>query len=85
MTIVEEKGMLKPTLSVNRKAVNLVNTLIDQADTFGVLVRKTTSGATVIDAGIDARGGFAAGQVITENLSRRLRQSRNHLQTVWRP
>jgi methenyltetrahydromethanopterin cyclohydrolase len=58
--------MLKPTLSVNRKAMNLVKALIDQADTFGVLVRKTTSGATVIDAGIDARGGFAAGQVITE-------------------
>lgn len=58
--------MLKPTLSVNRRAYNLVKTLIDQADVFGVLVRKTTSGATVIDAGIDARGGFAAGQVITE-------------------
>ena len=58
--------MLKPTLSVNRKAMNLVKTLIDKADTFGVLVRKTTSGATVIDAGIDARGGFGAGQIITE-------------------
>ena len=58
--------MLKPTLSVNRRAYNLVKTLIDQADVFGVFVRKTTSGATVIDAGIDARGGFAAGQVITE-------------------
>jgi methenyltetrahydromethanopterin cyclohydrolase len=58
--------MLKPTLSVNRKAYTLVKKLCDQADLFGVLVRKTTVGATVIDAGIDTRGGFAAGQVITE-------------------
>jgi methenyltetrahydromethanopterin cyclohydrolase len=58
--------MLKPTLSVNRKAYTLVKKLCDQADLFGVLVRKTTAGATVIDAGIDTRGGFAAGQVITE-------------------
>lgn len=30
------------------------------------MVRETTSGATIIDAGIKARGGFLAGKIITE-------------------
>ena len=53
-------------LSVNRIAYNLVKRLCDRADEFGVLVRKMPSGATLIDAGIKAQGGFAAGQTITE-------------------
>lgn len=53
-------------LSVNRIAYNLVERLCDQADEFGVIVKKMESGATLIDAGIKAQGGFAAGQIITE-------------------
>ena len=58
--------MPKPKLSVNQIAYNLVKKLCDRADEFGVIVKKTQSGATLIDAGIEARGGFAAGQTITE-------------------
>jgi len=58
--------MTTPKLSVNRIAYNLVKNLCDNADKFGVIVKKTPSGATLIDAGIEARGGFAAGQTITE-------------------
>ena len=58
--------MPTPKLSVNRIAYNLVKNLCDRADEFGVIVKKTPSGATLIDAGIEARGGFAAGQAITE-------------------
>jgi methenyltetrahydromethanopterin cyclohydrolase len=53
-------------LSVNLIAYNLVKQLCDRADKFGVIVKKMLSGATLIDAGIEARGGFAAGQTITE-------------------
>jgi methenyltetrahydromethanopterin cyclohydrolase len=53
-------------LSVNRIAYNLVKRLCDRADEFGVIVKKMPSGATLIDAGIEAQGGFAAGQTITE-------------------
>lgn len=53
-------------LSVNRIAYNLVERLCDRADEFGVIVKKMESGATLIDAGIEAQGGFAAGQIITE-------------------
>ena len=58
--------MPTPKLSVNRIAFNLVKKLCDHADKFGVLVKKMPSGTTLIDAGIEARGGFAAGQTITE-------------------
>jgi len=58
--------MTTPKLSVNQLALNLVNRLRDHADEFGVLVKKMPSGATVIDAGIKAQGGYLAGQIITE-------------------
>jgi methenyltetrahydromethanopterin cyclohydrolase len=53
-------------LSVNRNAHSLVKRLCDCADEFGVIVKKSSSGATLIDAGIEARGGFSSGQLITE-------------------
>ncbi len=53
-------------LSVNRAAYSLVKRLCDRADEFGVIVKEVESGATLIDAGITAKGGFAAGQIITE-------------------
>jgi methenyltetrahydromethanopterin cyclohydrolase len=58
--------MATPKLSVNQLAYDLVNWLCDQTDEFGVLVKKTPSGATLIDTGIKAKGGFAAGRVLTE-------------------
>ncbi|MCW4015224.1 MAG: methenyltetrahydromethanopterin cyclohydrolase [Candidatus Bathyarchaeota archaeon] len=53
-------------LSVNQLAYSLVNRLCDSANEFRVIVKKTSSGATLIDAGIEAQGGFAAGRLITE-------------------
>jgi methenyltetrahydromethanopterin cyclohydrolase len=58
--------MATPKLSVNQLALKLVNRLCDQADESRVTVKKTPSGATLIDAGIKAQGGFTAGQTITE-------------------
>jgi methenyltetrahydromethanopterin cyclohydrolase len=51
---------------VNRTAWNLAKKLRDQAEEFGVVVKETKSGATLIDAGIEAKGGFLAGRIITE-------------------
>jgi methenyltetrahydromethanopterin cyclohydrolase len=58
--------MQRPQLSVNRTAWNLAKKLCDQAEEFGVIVKKTKSGATLIDAGIEAKGGLLAGRTITE-------------------
>ena len=53
-------------LSVNRSALRLVKNLCEGAEEYGVKVKKTGSGATLIDAEIKAKGGFLAGKIVTE-------------------
>jgi len=53
-------------LSVNKEAKKLLNKLLTHADEYGVAIKKTKEGATLIDAGIKAKGGFQAGKIITE-------------------
>jgi len=62
----EEKNSLKPPLSVNRLAWELLEEVCKNPDFYGVKVEKTHSGATIVDAGIEAKGGFQTGKVITE-------------------
>ena len=52
-------------LSVNRSAYLLVQDLIENAEAYGVKVQKV-SGATIIDAGVEAGGGYSAGEKVTE-------------------
>ena len=58
--------MSKPQLSVNNSAWQLAKKLCDKAEEYGVIVKETKSGATLIDAGIKAKGGYLAGKIITE-------------------
>ena len=53
-------------LSVNQMAWKIAQKLIDNPESFGVAVSKSTAGATIIDAGIKAPGGFQAGKKLTE-------------------
>jgi len=53
-------------LSVNRLAQQLVRRLCEKAEEYGVAVKETESGATLIDAGIKSEGGFLAGRMVTE-------------------
>lgn len=46
-------------LSVNENAYSLVKELCAAADKYSVSIEIDTSGATLIDAGINARGGLA--------------------------
>jgi methenyltetrahydromethanopterin cyclohydrolase len=57
---------VKKTLSVNRLAWKLLDKLFENPDFYGVKVGKASSGATIVDAGIEAKGGFQAGRIITE-------------------
>jgi len=59
-------AMPKPQLSVNYSAWQLAKKLCDEPEEYGVSVKQTISGATLIDAGIKAKGGFLAGKIITE-------------------
>ena len=58
--------MLTPRISLNSSALSIVNRFINEADKYGVTVEKTESGATLIDAGLKAEGGFLAGEMVTE-------------------
>jgi methenyltetrahydromethanopterin cyclohydrolase len=53
-------------LSVNKEARELLNELTEHADKYGVALKKARERATLIDAGIKAKGGFEAGRVVTE-------------------
>jgi methenyltetrahydromethanopterin cyclohydrolase len=53
-------------LSVNQMAWEKAQKFIDNPELFGVTVTKSTAGATIIDAGVIASGGFQAGKKLTE-------------------
>ncbi len=53
-------------ISLNIEASHLVQKLCNKAEKYNVTVEETESGATLIDAGINAEGGFFAGEIITE-------------------
>jgi methenyltetrahydromethanopterin cyclohydrolase len=56
----------KSKLSVNKKAWRLAEKLRDSPEEYGVIVKETSLGATLIDAGISAKGSLEAGKIITE-------------------
>ena len=47
-------------------ALGLVQKLCNEAEKYNVTMEKSESGATLIDAGINADGGFFAGEIVTE-------------------
>jgi methenyltetrahydromethanopterin cyclohydrolase len=62
----EEKTTVEKKLSVNRLAWNLFERLAENNAFYGTKIGKTSAGTTVLDAGIEVRGGFEAGRLITE-------------------
>jgi methenyltetrahydromethanopterin cyclohydrolase len=52
--------------SVNRLAAPLVDGLVGSASALRLVISHSTHGATLVDAGIDARGGLEAGRRIAE-------------------
>lgn len=56
--------MLQGTLNDN--AWELVTNFLNQPDLYGVHVTKSKQGAQIIDVGVDAKGGFEAGRLVTE-------------------
>lgn len=57
---------MNEVLSVNRLAWKLAEEFLNKPTFYNVYCTKTSSGATVIDAGVKALGGFQAGALLTE-------------------
>jgi len=55
-----------PNLSVNYLALKIVGDLCERADEYRVIIKENEMGTRIIDAGIEAQGGFLAGKMITE-------------------
>lgn len=53
-------------VSVNENAAELVDWGVQHAEKLGILVEKHHTGATIIDLGVKAKGGFLAGEWLTE-------------------
>ena len=60
------ENLLKDGLSVNSLGWKLLEEMVERPDYYGIIVEKTSSGTTIVDAGIKAKGGFQAGKIITE-------------------
>ncbi|MYJ42419.1 MAG: methenyltetrahydromethanopterin cyclohydrolase, partial [Acidimicrobiaceae bacterium] len=52
-------------VSVNREAMKTVRVVLDEADALGVSVDRLGNGTTVIDMGLEAKGGWRAAQLYT--------------------
>ena len=57
---------MKHRLSVNGLAWEILNKLLEKPDFYGLKIEKTNAGTTIVDAGIEAKGGFLAGKYVTE-------------------
>jgi len=53
-------------ISVNERAAEILRRMMAQAEVLGVAVHTLSNGATVIDAGINVPGSFAAGKLFAE-------------------
>jgi methenyltetrahydromethanopterin cyclohydrolase len=53
-------------INLNKSALTVFNKMCAESGRLGVTVDQTDSGATLVDAGIKAEGGFLAGEVIAE-------------------
>ncbi|WXG43283.1 MAG: methenyltetrahydromethanopterin cyclohydrolase [Promethearchaeati archaeon SRVP18_Atabeyarchaeia-1] len=58
--------MAENDVSVNSSALPIVQEMIEYADELRIKVTRTENGATVLDAGIEAKGSFNAGRFVTE-------------------
>lgn len=54
------------TLSVNKQALALVETLVTNAESWGVAVHTLSNGARVLDCGVETAGGLEAGRFFAE-------------------
>lgn len=58
--------MVSPNINLNASALKLVQKLCAESDKFAITYEKTPSGATLVDVGLHAEGGYLAGEMVTE-------------------
>ena len=61
-----KEGLSTMRQGLNDRALSLTEWGIEHSEELGILTEKHPTGATIIDLGVKARGGFAAGRFMTE-------------------
>ncbi|MCK4424652.1 hypothetical protein KAU93_03120 [Candidatus Bathyarchaeota archaeon] len=54
------------TASVNKKAMKIVQELLSDPESYNINVETLASGATIIDTGLEAAGGYLTGLKLAE-------------------
>jgi methenyltetrahydromethanopterin cyclohydrolase len=57
---------MSTSVSVNRHGLNVVKEVINRSDELAVSVEENRDGTTLIDMGVDVKGGFLAGKYLTD-------------------
>ena len=52
-------------ISINREAMKIVHQILDEPEALGVTVEELANGATVVDMGLEAKGGWRAARLYT--------------------
>ena len=55
-------------MNLNRRAHELCEAIVDDADRLRIRVERSTCGARIIDLGVDAKGGLEAGKTVINNV-----------------
>ncbi|RLF23730.1 MAG: methenyltetrahydromethanopterin cyclohydrolase [Thermoprotei archaeon] len=59
--------MLVPTnVSVNKRSLKILDKMLSEADVLGIKYFKSKIGATIVDCGVEAKAGYAAGLYVAE-------------------
>lgn len=53
-------------LSVNKEAAKIAKKICSNPEKYNVIVKRSSSGAYIIDAGVNAKGGFLVGKLLVE-------------------
>src|SRR5512147_2461356 len=66
ITNIFGESIMAQTFSINQMAWGKAQKFINKPEFYGVTITKSSTGATVIDAGVNTPGGFQAGKLLTE-------------------
>lgn len=54
------------SLKINENSLRLVRKVMEDPEAYGMISEETSVGTKIIDSGIEAKGGYEAGKIITE-------------------
>ncbi len=70
------------SISVNKHGLKVIEEVISKSEELAITVEKHSTGATIIDMGVTAKGGFLAGKYLTDICMGGLGKTELNMQTI---